>query len=67
MMSDTVSVGGIWLRGGENKMEVLAEIKGEWKVVISEFVPTTGNDGSVWPISHIVEPAGIKNLQSVIW
>jgi hypothetical protein len=56
-----VTVGGIWLRGGENKMQVLAEVDGEWKVVIDEYVPTHGNDGNVWPISHIVEPSGIRD------
>jgi hypothetical protein len=49
------------LRGGENKMEVLAEVDGVWRVVIDEFVPTHGNDGNIWPISHIVEPSGIRN------
>jgi hypothetical protein len=60
-MSDTVVVGGIWLRGGKNAMQVLAQVEGEWKVVIEEYVPTHGNDGDVWPISHIVEPSGIRN------
>lgn len=58
---DEVSVTGIWLRGGQNKMEVLAEVNGEWRVVIDEFVPLQGNDGNVWPISHIVESSGIRN------
>lgn len=55
----SVRVTGIWLRGGESTMEVLAEVDGEWRVVIEEYVPTVGNDGNVWPISHIVEPSGI--------
>jgi hypothetical protein len=54
-----VEVTGIWLRGGENEVTVLAEIDGEWREVITEFMPTAGNDGTVWPISHIVEPGGM--------
>jgi len=59
-----VSVSGIWLRGGENSMQVLAEVDGRWRVVIEEYVPLHGNDGAVWPISHIVEPSGIRNGQT---
>jgi hypothetical protein len=49
------NITGVWLRGGENKVDVLIEHNGEWKVVISEFMSLHGNDGSVWPISHIYE------------
>ncbi len=52
---DAESITGVWLRGGENEMVVLVEIDGEWVECIREFVPTHGNDGSVWPISHIKE------------
>lgn len=55
-----IEVTGIWLRGGENKMEILVEVAGKWHLVIEEYVPTHGNDGNVWPISHIVEVSGIE-------
>lgn len=52
---DPVAVTGIWLQknaGPNGALTVLAEVHGEWRVVITE----TADDG---PISHIVEPAGI--------
>lgn len=60
MSNQAVPITGIWLRGGENIVQVLAEVSGEWRVVIQEYMPTSGNDGNIWPISHIVEPAGIR-------
>ncbi len=55
-----IKVGGIWLRtrltdrlGGENLLEVLAEVNGEWRVVIKDYY-----DGDLM-YSHIVEPIGI--------
>jgi len=59
MSKNSVSVTGIWLKGGKNSIEVLAEVDGKWLSVIEEFVPKNDNDGTVWPISHIVETAGI--------
>lgn len=53
-------VTGIWLRGCENKIEVLAEVNGIWRVVIEEHVPLQDNDGNVLPISHIVEQFDIE-------
>ncbi len=52
---DAVRITGVWLRGGENEVVVLIEIDGEWVEVITEFMPAHGNDGNVWPISHIKE------------
>jgi hypothetical protein len=49
------AVTGVWLRGGENEVTVLIEIAGEWREAITEFMPLHGNDGTVWPISHIKE------------
>ena len=57
---EEIAITGVWLRGGENELTVLVEVDGEWVEVIREFVPTHGNDGNVWPISHICEPAGIR-------
>jgi hypothetical protein len=52
-----VQVTGIWLQKDTehngNGIRVLAEVDGEWRVIITE----TSDDG---PISHIVEPAGIQ-------
>jgi hypothetical protein len=56
-----VSVGGIWLRKATyssnskaEQLEVLAEVDGEWRLLlISEL-----DNG---PISHIVEPGGIRS------
>jgi hypothetical protein len=59
LTQQAVEVTGIWLRGGENEVTVLAEIGGEWREVITEYMPASGNDGTVWPISHIVEVGGI--------
>jgi len=55
-----IPVTAVWLVGGENSLTVRLEVGGEWVDVIEEYVPTHGNDGHVWPISHIVEPAGIR-------
>lgn len=60
-MSDTVEVSGIMLRqvvnpkgvGSVPKLQVLAEVDGEWRIVIEGLA-----DG---PISHIVETGGIRN------
>lgn len=59
--NDAVEVGGIMLRriinsphiGSPPELQVLAEVDGEWRIVIEEL-----DDG---PASHIVEPAGIRN------
>lgn len=56
-----VLVTGIWLRhlkNNVNVVEVLAEIDGVWRLVITEF-DGTFNHGVEGPISHIVEPAGM--------
>lgn len=53
---DPVPVTGIWLRRIGSEIHVLAELDGEWRLVIVDTP-----DG---PISHIVEPAGM--LQSPI-
>jgi hypothetical protein len=55
-----MDITGVWLRGGENSMEVLLEVDYQWVKVIDEHVPLHGNDGNVWPISHIVEVGGIR-------
>jgi hypothetical protein len=60
-----VEITGVWLRGGEDSVAVLVEIDGRWVNVISEFVPLHGNDGNVWPISHIVEPGGIRKAAAM--
>ena len=52
-MNPDVSIGGVWLVANAGSIEVLVEVNGQWRSVIDEI-----NDGV---ISHIVEPAGIKN------
>lgn len=56
----SIPITGVHLRGGENEIIVALEIDNRWVDIIKEYVPTQGNDGSVWPISHIVEVDGIK-------
>lgn len=52
----SVAVGGVWLRKvGQYGLEVLTEVGGQWRVVISEKWPADGQG----EISHIVEPTGI--------
>ena len=46
-----IAVQGIWLRSIGDTLEVLAQVDGEWCVVITEH-----RNG---PMSHIVEPRGI--------
>ncbi len=45
--------GAIWLRTIGERVQVLVERDGAWRLVIDEY-----HDG---PISHIVEPEGIAN------
>jgi hypothetical protein len=58
-MNEPVPVTGIWLRNivigpvDVPTIEVLAEIDGEWRLVIDEM-----GEG---PISHIVEPGGMRS------
>jgi hypothetical protein len=49
--ADYVPVTGVWLRRVGDYAEVLAEVDGEWRLIIKEHV-----DGH---FSHIVEPSGI--------
>lgn len=53
---ERVAVTGIWLRSNGDWMEVLAEIDGQWRIVIRTYAPL--NEMSV---SHIVEPSGMAN------
>ncbi len=54
---------GVWLRTGNpdprypnlKKLEVLVEIDGEWRVVITDHVPPFAAE-----VSHIAEGAGIE-------
>lgn len=54
-----VSITGIWLRDGrgDNEIEVLAEIDGEWRLVIVEWF----EPGRL--MSHIVEPLGMRHSE----
>lgn len=51
----STEITGVWLKGGENEVTVALEVNGKWVDVITEYMPTQGNDGSIWPISHIRE------------
>jgi len=55
-----IIVTGIWVRSMGKYIEVLAEIDGEWRVVIREFAPL-----DEMTISHIVEPSGMK--KAPVW
>jgi hypothetical protein len=52
-----VPVSGIWLRSRIEppRLEVLAEINGEWRLAIREVNDDTNH------ISHIVEPLGMRS------
>ncbi len=56
-MAGHISVSGVWLRRVGDDIQVLVETNGRWKLVITELM-----DGQ---ISHIVEPAGIKNAPDI--
>lgn len=55
-----VPVTGVWLRTDGPWMEVLAEMDGQWRVIIRTYAPLNEQT-----ISHIVEPLGM--LQSPRW
>lgn len=48
-----ISVSGIWIRRRGGKVQLLAEVEGEWRLLAEE--PYDDN------FSHIVEPGGIVN------
>jgi len=52
-MSDRkqTTIGGVWLRTFQSRIQVLVERDGKWHLVINEFC-----EG---PISHIAEPGAI--------
>ena len=52
-----VTVTGIWLRTIGGQIKVLAEIDGQFRLLIQETVVEC--DGRLTPISHIIEPSGI--------
>lgn len=57
-MKEPVSVEGIWLRRLGDDIQVLAEVDGVWRLVITEFYDRN--------ISHIVEPSGIRKGASIV-
>jgi hypothetical protein len=57
MRGDTVEVSGIWLRRIGEEMQVLAEVDGEWRLIMSEHPDDN--------VSHIMEPAGI--MAAAVW
>jgi hypothetical protein len=60
LMKTEIAVGGIWLRGcGPEHIEVLAEVNGEWRVVIPSQHIETGHEAQT--VSHCVHPSGIAN------
>jgi hypothetical protein len=60
-LKEAVPVTGVWLRNVGDKIEVLVEVNGEWRVAIHGY--TLGYRDQ--EISHIVEPAGI--LKGTVW
>lgn len=55
MVKIEVPVTAVWLKGGKNEVTVLIEVDGEFVEVIKEYMPVSGGDGEIWPISHIKE------------
>lgn len=53
-----IAIEGIWLRTAGDRVEVLVEINGQWKLAISEQVSEIPErNGRLSPVSHIVEPS----------
>lgn len=52
MSANAVPVSGVWLRTIGDHVEVLAEIDGEWKLLIRDHRESN--------ISHIIEPLGMR-------
>lgn len=57
-MKDSIEIQGIHLRRIGDEAQVLAEVDGEWKLVITELI--NGN------FSHIVEPSGIRGASASV-
>lgn len=63
-MKTPITTTGVWLRTGSpdprypnlKKLEVLVEIDGEWRVVITDHVPPFEAE-----VSHIAEGGGMLN------
>lgn len=53
MKKEPVLISGVWCRRIDNNVEVLVEVDGEWRLIITE--PADSNFG------HIVEPLGIMS------
>jgi hypothetical protein len=50
-----VSITGVWLRTIGDRVQVLLEIAGQWRLINDERL----GDGAKTIISHITEPGGI--------
>lgn len=59
---EPVAVGGVWLQSHGDHLEVLVEIDGVWRVVISQYAPIGENT-----ISHAVSPLGIRQSEPTSW
>ena len=60
MDNDMVEVSGVMLRTvGDGKVQVLVEVGGSWRAVITEAYDGEGT------ISHIVDPLGIRRSDIV--
>ncbi len=57
--TEPIAVSGIWLRAGvvDHEVEVLAEIEGQWRIVIVD------RHEPGCPLSHIVEPLGMRHAR----
>lgn len=59
-----VDVEAIWLRTAGDKVEVLVQIGGQWRLAVSESVSEIPErNGRLSPVSHIIEANGIRNLK----
>lgn len=61
LLPKPVPVTGVWLLGDGRDAVVRVEVDGRWVDVIRERLPDPG-DGELWPVSHIVEPDGIRSV-----
>lgn len=58
-----VAVEAIWLRTTDDKVEVLVQIGGQWKMAICENIGYDPRRERLSPVGHIIEASGIRNLK----
>jgi hypothetical protein len=60
-MAQQVAVGGVWLVTTQDRLKVLVEVNGVWRVAINEPRPL-GSDGVPVIVSHCAHASGFAQL-----